>query len=44
VAFADALAAGMRRFMTLLDVRRIDVAAVPQPALRRRLRQLGGRR
>ena len=44
VAFADALAAGMRRFMTLLDVRRIDVAAVPQPALRRRLGQLGGRR
>ena len=44
VAFADALAAGMRRFMTLLDVRRIDVAAVPQPALRRRLRQPGGRR
>ena len=36
-AFADALAAGMRRFMTLLDVRRIDVAAVtpavaPAPA------------
>jgi uncharacterized protein YcaQ len=44
VAFADALAAGMRRFMTLLDVRRIDVAAVPQPALRRRLGQLRGRR
>jgi uncharacterized protein YcaQ len=44
VAFADALAAGMRRFMTLLDVRRIDVAAVPQPTLRRRLGQLGGRR
>jgi uncharacterized protein YcaQ len=44
VAFADALAAGMRRLMTLLDVRRIDVAAVPQPALRRRLGQLRGRR
>jgi uncharacterized protein YcaQ len=44
VAFADALVVGMRRFMTLLDVRRIDVAAVPQPALRRRLGQLRGRR
>jgi hypothetical protein len=43
-AFADALAAGMRRFMTLLEVHRIDVAAVPQPALRRRLRQLVKRR
>ena len=37
-AFADALAAGMRRFMTFLDVGRIDVAAVAQPSLRRALR------
>ena len=43
-AFADALAAGMRRFMTLLDVRRIDVAAVTQPSLRRPLARLGTRR
>ena len=34
-AFADALAAGMRRFMSFLEVRRIDVGAVAQPALRR---------
>ena len=34
-AFADALAAGMQRFMTLLGVVRIDVTAVPQTALRR---------
>ena len=44
MAFADALAAGMRRFMTLLGVGRIDVAAVPQPALRRSLARLGKRR
>ncbi len=44
VAFADALAAGMRRFMTLLGVGRIDVAAVPQPTLRRSLARLGKRR
>jgi hypothetical protein len=43
-AFADALAAGMRRFMTLLGVVRIDVAAVPQAALRRSLAKLGRRR
>ena len=43
-AFADALVAGMRRFMTFLGVRRIDVGAVPQPPLRRRLASLGRRR
>ena len=43
-AFSEALAAGMRRFMAFLEVRRIDVAAVPQPALRRRLASLGRRR
>ncbi len=43
-AFADALAAGMRRFMTLLGVGRIDVTAVSQPALRRSLARLGKRR
>jgi uncharacterized protein YcaQ len=42
--FIEALALGMRRFMTLLGVQRIDVAAVGQPALRRRLKQLGRRR
>lgn len=36
-AFADALARGMARFKTLLGARRLDVAAVPQPRLRRRL-------
>ncbi|HEY2887349.1 MAG TPA: crosslink repair DNA glycosylase YcaQ family protein, partial [Candidatus Limnocylindrales bacterium] len=40
-AFIDALAAGMRRFMTLLDVGRIDVEAVAQPAIRRPLAKLG---
>lgn len=35
--FADALALGMARFMTLLGARRLDVAAVLQPGLRRRL-------
>ncbi len=43
-AFADAMALGMRRFMALLRARRIDVSAVSQPALRRRLAQLGRRR
>ncbi|MFL5710337.1 MAG: winged helix-turn-helix domain-containing protein [Chloroflexota bacterium] len=43
-AFVEALAAGMRRFMTLLDVGRIDVAAVAQPSLRRSLARLGTRR
>ena len=40
-AFAEALAAGMRRFMTLLGVSRIDVTAVPQPGLRKPLARLG---
>jgi uncharacterized protein YcaQ len=40
-AFVDALAAGMKRFMTLLDVRRIDAGAVAQPAIRRSLAGLG---
>jgi uncharacterized protein YcaQ len=43
-AFADALAAGMRRFMTLLGVGRIDVAGVSRSALRRSLAGLGRRR
>jgi uncharacterized protein len=43
-AFADALTAGMRRFMTLLGVGRIDVTAVSQPVLRRSLARLGQRR
>ena len=42
--FAEALGLGMRRFMTLLGVRRIDVGAVREPVLRRRLKQSGGRR
>ena len=37
-AFVDALAMGMQRFIRLLGARRIDVAAVPQVALRKRLR------
>jgi uncharacterized protein YcaQ len=40
-AFVHALAAGMKRFMTLLDVRRIDAGAVAQPAVRRSLAGLG---
>ena len=43
-ALADALATGMRRFMTLLGVDRIDVAAVSQTTLRRSLARLGRRR
>ncbi|MFL5673980.1 MAG: winged helix-turn-helix domain-containing protein [Chloroflexota bacterium] len=44
-AFVDALAASMRRFMTLLDVTRVDVAAVGEPRLRRALARTGkGRR
>jgi uncharacterized protein YcaQ len=42
-AFVEALAAGTRRFMAFLDVRRIDVAAVTQPSLRRPLARLGTR-
>jgi uncharacterized protein YcaQ len=36
-AFGEALMRGMRRFQAFLDAKRIDVAAVPQPALRRLL-------
>jgi len=36
-AFGDALAAGMKRLVRLLDAKRLDVAAVPQTALRKRL-------
>ena len=36
-AFADALAAGMKRFVRLLDARRLDVSAVPHAPLRKRL-------
>lgn len=36
-AFGDALVAGMKRFVRLLDAARLDVTAVPQPALRKRL-------
>ena len=36
-AFADALAAGMKRFVRLLDARRLDVSAVTHAALRKRL-------
>ncbi len=37
-AFAEALARGMQRFVGVLGARHIDVAAVPQVALRKRLR------
>ena len=43
-AFTDALVIGMRRFMAFLGVRRIDVSAVSQAPLRRRLASLGRRR
>ena len=36
-AFADALAAGMKRFVRLLDARRLDVSAVTHAPLRKRL-------
>ncbi len=36
-AFADALTAGMKRFVRLLEARHIDVSAVTQAALRKRL-------
>jgi uncharacterized protein YcaQ len=36
-AFRDALAAGMSRFVRLLGAKRIDVSAVSQAALRKRL-------
>ena len=37
VAFGDALVAGMKRFLRLLEAARLDVSAVPQAALRKRL-------
>ena len=37
-AFADALALGMARFIRFLGARRLDIAAVPHPMLRKRLR------
>ena len=39
-AFAEALARGMARFVGLLGARRLDVTAVPQPGLRKRLARL----
>jgi uncharacterized protein YcaQ len=36
-AFADAVAAGMKRFVRLLDARRLDVSAVTHAPLRKRL-------
>jgi uncharacterized protein YcaQ len=43
-AFGEALARGMTRFRQLLDAGRIDVSAVPQASLRRRLRDRRARR
>jgi uncharacterized protein YcaQ len=43
-AFADALALGMARFMRFLEAKWLDVVAVPQPTLRRRLKGIGGSR
>jgi uncharacterized protein len=39
-AFADALARGFERFVTFLGASRIDVKAVPEPLLRKRLSTL----
>ena len=36
-AFGDALAAGMARFLRLVEAKRLDVTAVTQPKLRKRL-------
>jgi uncharacterized protein YcaQ len=36
-AFGEAIASGMARFVRFLGAHKLDVAAVPQPALRRRL-------
>jgi uncharacterized protein YcaQ len=36
-AFADALAAGMKRFVRLLDAKRLDVSGVTHAPLRKRL-------
>jgi uncharacterized protein YcaQ len=41
MAFRDALAAGMTRFVRLLGAKRIDVSAVSQTALRKRLARRG---
>ena len=41
-AFTDGLARGMQRFVRLLEARRLDVAGVPQVALRKRLRGVKG--
>ena len=41
-AFAEALAAGMVRFLRFLAVTRLDVAAVAPVRLRRRLKSIGG--
>ena len=35
-AFAEAMARGLRRFLTFLDAERLDAAGVPQAGLRRR--------
>jgi uncharacterized protein YcaQ len=43
-AFGEALAAGMDRFVRFLGAGNVDVAAVPQPALRRRLSRRAGAR
>ena len=43
-AFGDALAAGMDRFVRFLGAGKLDVAAVPQPALHRRLSRRAGAR
>jgi hypothetical protein len=43
-AFAEALGRGMTRFIGLLGAARIDVSAVPQPPLRRRLAAAARRR
>jgi len=43
-AFGEALARGMTRFRELLDAGRIDISAVPQASLRRRLRDRRARR
>ena len=41
-AFAEALAAGMTRFLRFLDVTRLDVSAIAPIRLRRRLKTIGG--
>ncbi len=41
-AFTEALGRGMQQFVRMLEARRIDVAGVPQVALRKRLRGVRG--